>query len=207
MANKKPYLNIIELVDDKKIDITKANRRSMTWYNNQVQNLMKYGNERNAEILIRGNPSGKGRRGKTQQGFMYLFGYQAKHADTLPYWDKYPMVLPFATDDKGFTGFNIHYLPYRTRSIILQRILEFATNDRMDYTTRIKISWKIVQSFAKIEALQFCVKRYLWTHVRTPFRQVPPEDWGTVALLPIQHFVGVSNPAKVWAETFNKGLT
>lgn len=196
--------NIIELVEKNKIDIRSANRRSYSWYTKQVQDTLKFGNKRDAELLIRGGL--KGRRAKTQQGFMYLFGYQAKHADKLPYWDKFPMVLPFSIDEKGFLGFNIHYLPYRTRSILLQRILEFATNERMDYTTRIKISWKLVQGFAKLEALQYCVKRYLWTHVRTNFRQIPPEDWGVVALLPIQQFVGVSNPAKVWSETFKKGI-
>lgn len=206
---KKPErrpLNIISLVDTNKIDVTKANRRSMTWYNKQVQELSRWDNDRSREILIRGRPSGLGRRSKAQQGFMYLFGYEAKYADVLPYWDRFPMVLPFATDNKGFTGFNIHYLPYRTRSIILQRILEFATNERMDYSTRVKISWKLVKNFAKIEALSFCVKRYLWTHVKTNFRQVPPEDWGLVALLPIHNFEGAKNPAKVWADTLSKGI-
>ena len=35
-------------------------------------------------------------------GNLYMFFYDPKHKKTLPYYDKFPMVFPFATTEDGF---------------------------------------------------------------------------------------------------------
>ena len=46
-------------------------------------------------------------------GRMYFYHYDPKYKDTLPVWDKFPLVIPMEMYDDGFLGLNIHYLdPY-----------------------------------------------------------------------------------------------
>ena len=44
-------------------------------------------------------------RGRTQLkvGQMFLFKYDPKHKDTLPYHDKFPLIFPFRRTQMGFT--------------------------------------------------------------------------------------------------------
>ena len=51
------------------------------------------------------------RRSTVRVGQMFLFAYDAKHKDTLPYYDRYPLIFPFKKVNDGFLGINMHYLP------------------------------------------------------------------------------------------------
>ena len=41
-------------------------------------------------------------------GQMYMYFYEAKTKDTLPYFDRFPLVFPFAKVKGGFYGLNMH---------------------------------------------------------------------------------------------------
>ena len=42
-------------------------------------------------------------------GKMYFYYYDAKTKDMLPYWDKFPLVIPLEVHTDGFIGLNLHY--------------------------------------------------------------------------------------------------
>jgi hypothetical protein len=132
-----------------------------------------------------------------------MFYYDAKHKDTLPYWDKFPLVFPFRKLPDGFIGLNMHYLPYYQRVQLLDRLSEFANNKTLDNDTKLKFSWATIQSMSKLKIAEPCVHRYLSTHVRSPYRLVDGSDWATAMVLPVQQFVGRS-AAKVWQESLRK---
>ena len=44
-------------------------------------------------------------------GSMYMYEYSAKHKDTLPYYDRLPLIFPYKKVKGGFYGLNMHYLP------------------------------------------------------------------------------------------------
>ena len=53
-------------------------------------------------------------------GQMYMFQYDPKYKDVLPYYDRFPLVIPFEQTRRvgiaqgdGFYGLNLHYLPLR----------------------------------------------------------------------------------------------
>jgi hypothetical protein len=121
-------------------------------------------------------------------GRMYLFIYDAKHKDTLPYWDRYPLVFPFRPTENGFIGINLHYLPYGARLNLMHDLMQFATTKlELTETSKIRMSWNRLQQFP---AAHPCVKRYLTSHIRSRFLEITPQDWKTVSLLPIEGFVG-----------------
>lgn len=130
-------------------------------------------------------------------GELYLFGYDAKLKDTLPYWDMYPMVFPFRKLQDGFLGLNMHYLPYQVRIALLDRLMEYKSNTRMDATTRLKFSWATIQQASKLQVAEACVHRYLYTHIRTQLKTINSGDWATALLMPVERFVGATKQ-RVW---------
>lgn len=132
-------------------------------------------------------------------GSLYLFYYDALHKDTLPYFDKFPLVFPFRKLPDGFVGLNMHYLPYFWRVKLLERLLEFSTNPNLDSKTRLKYSWSTINGISKFKIAEPCVKRYLSSQIKSTFIKIKPEDWHTAMMLPVEKFVG-ANKNLVWED-------
>ena len=62
-------------------------------------------------------------RDKSFIGRMYFYFYDPKTKDTLPYYDKFPLVIPIERYPDGFLGLNLHYQSIQMESSnrILQR--------------------------------------------------------------------------------------
>jgi hypothetical protein len=136
-------------------------------------------------------------------GKMYMFTYDAKHKETLPYWDRFPLVLPFRKTQDGFYGINLHYLPYQLRAKLLDKLMIFANNQKMDATTKLKYSWEMVDGAAKFAPIKPCVKQYLNAHIQSPFLQIESNDWATALMLPVERFVGAQKQ-QVWRDSISK---
>ena len=59
---------------------------------------------------------------------MYFFNYDPKHKETLPYYDRYPLVICVKLLPDGFHGLNLHYLPPMQRAGLLTKLEEVASN-------------------------------------------------------------------------------
>jgi hypothetical protein len=138
-----------------------------------------------------------------QPGHLYMFAYDPKTKDKLPYYDRFPLVFPYRKTQDGFYGLNMHYLPYQLRIALLDNLMVFKTNSRMDELTRLRYSWATIDGVSKFAAAQPCVKQYLMDHVRSQFRRVDSYDWTTAMLLPVERFVKADKQA-VWAESRRK---
>ena len=60
--------------------------------------------------------------------------------------------------------------------------------DADDMQTRLRITWDIIRSAAKLKWARPCLKRYLTSHVVGPALEVTPDHWDTVAMLPLARF-------------------
>jgi hypothetical protein len=65
--------------------------------------------------------------------------------------------------------------------------------------TKIRLSWKLLDSISKLEPAKFAVKHYLNDHVKTRFYKIQYQDWVTASQLPIEKFVGAQK-TKVWQD-------
>lgn len=56
---------------------------------------------------------------------IYYAIYNAKHKDTLPAWDKFPMIVPIYVRDRMLLGINLHWIPigYKLPHLMLLREL------------------------------------------------------------------------------------
>lgn len=120
-------------------------------------------------------------------GKMYLFTYDAKTKDKLPIWDSHPLVFPVQYYKDGFLGINLHYLPPKQRASLLDSLNTIASDNKYNDKTKLNISYRVlVKSADKFSGYENCVKRYLFSHVRSSFYFVSPENWKYVALLPLE---------------------
>lgn len=133
-------------------------------------------------------------------GRMYLFIYDPKTKDDLPYYDRLPLIFPFQKADGGFYGINMHYLPPLLRAKLMDALHSLANNPAYDDTTKLKLSYKILSSAARFKYFKPCVKHYLNNHVRSRFLWVPASNWNTVLFLPIDRFVKARRE-KVWRDS------
>jgi hypothetical protein len=136
-------------------------------------------------------------------GGMYMILYDAKTKAKLPYYDRMPLVFPYRKVKGGFYGLNMHYIPLKLRAKLMDALYDTANNNAYDETTRLKISYKILDKAAKFKEFRPCVKRYLNSQVQSKFMYVFPSEWDIALFLPTERFVGTSK-ASVWADSKRK---
>ena len=132
-----------------------------------------------------------------EEGLMYLFAYDPKHKKTLPYYDTFPLVIPFDVQDGTMLGINLHYLPVRLRVKLFDRLMELSVNNR----TKIQVTWDLLKGYAQFPEVKPCVKQYLFTHIASRrLLKIHPTDWRLAVNLPLQSFQKASDRA-VWTES------
>jgi hypothetical protein len=140
---------------------------------------------------------------KSVIGRMYFFYYDPKMKDTLPYYDRFPLVLPIERYPDGILGLNLHYIHPKQRIILLDKLSEFANNDKYDKTTKLRLSYDVLKSASKIFEATPCIKRYLFNHIDSRFLEIDANEWDIAALLPMESFVG-ANTNKVYSDSRKK---
>lgn len=166
-----------------------AVKDSTDWYRDTAQNVAL--NKKDPTKLF--EP-----RSSPEVGSMYLFAYDPKTKDTLPFWDSYPLVIMIEPNSSGFLGINLHYLPPVARAQLMDALDSIKNNDKYNKSTQLAISYKLLKAYSnKFAGYQDCVKRYLYGHVRSQFHYVHPSDWMKVVLLPLQRWN--INPSKRYA--------
>lgn len=142
---------------------------------------------------------------KPSPGKLYAYVYDAKHKDTLPYWDQYPLIIFLGTSvsrKSGTTlmhGLNLHYIPPRARQEFLESLLkQYASTPVLSNNTRLKIDWSKVKGFKGADKM---IKAYLPAHIKGTIIEIKPNDWANVIMMPLQRFKsGKENHSakKVW---------
>ena len=167
--------------------------RSVQWYQTNVKQLSNL----RPNKLMANTPQ---LVNKIMPGKMYMFFYDAKLKDKLPYWDMFPLVLPFKILPDGFLGINLHYLPYGARFKLLGILSDYANNDKMDQSTKLLLSWKVLNSSSRLNMIKPCVKHYLKDQLQSRFLQINYPDWVIASQLPVERFEG-ANKNQVWKDS------
>ena len=129
-------------------------------------------------------------RGATVVGKMFFFKYDPKTKATLPVYDIYPLVFPIEMYSDGMLCLNLHYLTVSERTEFLKRLAKFATTAGITERTRLKLSYDLISTTSRLASMSRpCVKRYLYSHVRSTFIEIPGNEWDRAAALPTEQFV------------------
>ena len=156
------------------IDAAKGRPRSTDWFRDKIAEFGKPG----ALDLIR-----DGKRSRTPfYGRLNMFFYDPKLKKTLPYYDKFPLVLPLEKYSDGFLGINFHYLPIPLRVRLLDRMVDFSSNTKFDESTVLDVDYSAVK---RIRLVKPTLKRYLAGKVKSRFRRIDADEFIVATLLPV----------------------
>lgn len=122
-------------------------------------------------------------------GSMYMFYYNPKYKEELPYYDRFPLIFPYKKVKGGFMGLNLHYLPLQLRARLMDGLYDYANNTRYDESTRLKLNYELLTQASKLRFFTPCIKHYLNAHVQTKFMYVYPSEWDIALFLPTERFV------------------
>lgn len=179
-----------------KIFAKETARVSKEWFRDKVQNLSKddIKQTKTSDIRYRGDLPLIGR--------MVFFLYKAKGEGTkaLPYYDRAPLCIIIDESSDRFLSLNMHYLPPSLRSTLLTRLLDVVNNERFDKTTKLKVTYALLNSVAKYKYFKPCLKCHLKSHIKSKIMIIRPSQWHLAIHLPSQKFFGASS-AEVWADS------
>jgi len=166
--------------------ITPRSKESRAWFMNKAKNLNVSRSKLMKEepIELRSRPA---------VGRMYMYFYDPKHKETLPYYDRFPLIIMVGPAPKGFMGLNLHYLPLDVRAKFLDALLGTINNERYDESTRFRLSYDMLKRASRLKAFRPCLKRYLSSHVRSRLALVPAPEWEIATFLPTADFEKASS--------------
>lgn len=173
-------------------------RDSMRWLQGKIQELKgrsniasQISNERNRWVT------------SFQLGGLYFFYYDPKTKTDLPYYDRFPLVIPLEIYPGSFLGLNLHYLPIKYRLSFLDKLLDTAELNKHDEITRVRITYDILNATRMYKEFRPCLKKYLFNHVTSKIIAVQPNEWDIATVLPVQQFKKQSADS-VWEESVDQ---
>tara|TARA_R100000278_G_scaffold79803_1_gene61738 strand:+ start:35 stop:622 length:588 start_codon:yes stop_codon:yes gene_type:complete len=166
--------------------ITPRTKESRAWFMNKAKNLTvsRSGLMKQEPLEFRNRPA---------VGRMYMYFYDPKHKEKLPYYDRFPLIVMVGPARGGFMGLNLHYLPLATRAKFLDALLGTINNERYDESTRFRLSYDMLKRASRLRAFRPCLKHYLNAHVRSRLALVPAPEWEIATFLPTADFEKASS--------------
>ncbi|HAI56779.1 MAG TPA: hypothetical protein DCM04_02500 [Saprospirales bacterium] len=153
---------------------------SQKWFRNKLKNIGQV----NRQKLLR--DSALQRVSRPRMGDMYMFFYDPKHKETLPYYDTFPLIIMVEKAPGGFYGLNMHYLPPVLRAKLFDGLAK--SDERYDENTRFRARYRLLQSVRKLKYFKPCFKHYLTKHVEGRISKVEAPEWEIALFMPTQRF-------------------
>ena len=121
-------------------------------------------------------------------GSMYMYYYDPKWKEKLPIYDIFPCTIVFRMYHDGFLGLNLHYLPHVMRANLMDALYPYVSDEQYDERTRFTFTYPILKMTSGMSGYRQCIKRYLYTHIRSRFLWIHPNEWDIAMMLPVEKF-------------------
>jgi len=122
--------------------------------------------------------------GRQMIGNMFMYFYDPKLKDELPYYDRFPLAVVVGPAPGGFYGLNLHYLSPALRARMLDGLMEVTNNKRYDESTRFRVRYNLLQRMRKLRYYEPCFKHYLTKHIQGRVAKVYAPEWEIATFLP-----------------------
>jgi len=171
------------------IDASRGRPKSTAWFRDKIA---EFGTPKAMQLIRDGKQASS-----PFFGNLNMFFYDPKFKKTLPYYDRFPLVLPIERYSNGFLGINLHYLPIPLRIRLLDELMDYSTDTNFDSKTKINANYSKLK---KVNLLKPTLKRYLAGKVKSRFRRVDADEFTVATLLPVQRFTKATDN-KVWKDS------
>ena len=176
--------------------INPRTQESREWFRKRIQRLTRV----NREQLMREDEIT--RKATHSYGSMFMYFYDPKTKDKLPYYDTFPLVIPVEPAEGGFRGIKLHYLPPILRAKFLDALLDATNNKKYDESTRVRVTYQTLQAASKYKYFKPTFKQYLTNNVRSRFIEISASEWDIALFLPVEAFEK-SRKTTVWSQSRN----
>lgn len=136
-------------------------------------------------------------RSVAKVGHLYMFAYDAKYKDELPYWDAYPCTVIIGEDGPHFMGINFHYLPPGIRAFVFDQLYQYSSDPTSGKEAKLRLTYKRINRLSAFPFMQQAVKKYLKSHVKSSFIHIPQDHWHSAIFLPTARWQKAA-PKKVY---------
>tara|TARA_R110002074_G_scaffold349472_4_gene520002 strand:- start:943 stop:1518 length:576 start_codon:yes stop_codon:yes gene_type:complete len=133
-------------------------------------------------------------------GNMYCYAYDPKWKNKLEYYDEFPLIFVVEPAKGGFIGINLHYVSPRNRIVLMDSLTTIATDRRYDSKTKLALSYNILKGLSKYSMIKPCLKRYLYSQVKSNFVKIDANEWDIGIFLPVQKFRKAA-ASQVWSDS------
>ena len=82
----------------------------------------------------------------------------------------------------------------------MDKLYPLLRNQKMDETTRLRLSYDLLNGARKYKYFKPCVHRYLREYVESRYIYVPLDEWDIALFLPTERFVGARRKT-VWSHS------
>lgn len=139
---------------------------------------------------------------RTLSGQMYMYGYDPKLKETLPYYDTFPLIIMVGPAKGGFYGINLHYLDLRRRAKLFDGLMTRRLKESPDgELARFLISYRnLSNAGGNVKFFVPCWKHYLTKKIGTNIVNVPSKYWESALFLPTERFQKKPKQ-RVWRES------
>jgi hypothetical protein len=169
--------------------VTPRTKESMTWFRQKSRSIRRV----NRREIMKEEPIQL--RNTFRPGNMFMFFYDPKTKETLPYYDKFPLVIVVGKAPGGFYGLNLHYISPLLRVKLLDALMDNTSDKRYDENTRFKLNYAMLNRTSKLRFYKPCFKHYLLDHVQSRLAHVPAPEWEIATFLPMANWVGARGAA------------
>lgn len=177
--------------------IQPRSRESMAWFRQKSHQIRRV----NRRELMKEDPIEL--RNTFRPGNMFMFFYDPKTKKTLPYYDRFPLVIVVGKAEGGFYGLNLHYISPLHRAKLLDALLDNVSDKRYDENTRFKINYQMLNRASKLRYYKPCFKHYLMDHVQSRLAHVPAPEWEIATFLPMADWAK-ARPSEIYK--LSKGM-
>ena len=178
-GKKEGYKTIFEKVEEK----SEGEGKSLRWYRSTLKTLSTSiqtepsrmnEQEKFDSISALVNQDQNVNRRRVFPGHLCFFEYKAE-TESLPYYDKYPLVYILKVEGAAFYGANLHYLdPRNKRKIVIEKLQD-----------------------GKIDIPKVIIHKYLYKRCKSLFLDLAKQEWIKASALPVEDFVLMKGGGKI----------
>jgi hypothetical protein len=177
-GKKEGYKTIYEKIKEK----SQGESQSLIWYRSNLKTLSANiqaepsrmnEQEKFDSIGALVNQDQNVNRRKIFPGHLCFFEYKAE-TESLPYYDKYPLVYILKVSGGEFWGANLHYLIPKKRLIVVNKLEK-----------------------GQIDIPKVIIHKYLYKRCKSLFLDLAKQEWVTASALPVEDFVLMKGGGKI----------
>ena len=178
-------------------DIKRGTKSSIAWFRKKVADMTRISRTKllNDEAVKQVSTPLVGR--------MFMYFYDPKYKKTLPYYDRFPLIIMVKKAPGGFYGINLHYLPPVLRAKFFDKLLDYSNNNKYNKSTLFKMSYDLLNKTSKLSAFKPCYKKYLTKHIKSRISEISATEWEIAIFLPTEQFVKKGKNS-IWKDSRSK---